>query len=1576
MEAPELAEGVLQKRGDYVASWRTRYFVLQGGPCPSLLYYREARRVSGPPAGVLPLAGGRVAAGAAPGGALTFAVEAGGRTFHLRAASAGQRHHWVEAIQGAIRSAAAPISPGVAAAGGQHPPQQQQSPLPSPSLGRWRSSMAADPSAGAAGPLPSPQQHHMRRSSSVRSAGGADVALPSPGGSSAAGTPPSHGKLAQRAVRGSKSWAASLSLFQSTSSGSEAPSEGGRIPARGGSSIGALPSAATAAAAAAAAAADAYSAGLPALSGRSGRQPLKALMAGAGAGLPLESIGEHYQRARLFCERHRAELSAEQLDVLEGWQGIAEATAGGQQQHSAAGVAAQCMFVMELTRVLPEWNNWLAYDVLYISPEGMIAEVQRWPGAESLGDAKECIDFASTAWCRLFCRLHGGELLLEALLLHAEALEQGQRQAEAAALAALQALHSLVSGAVGMDACLSLPQFVPAVCLALDEQHAACSEVALQLLATILLYSQQGYAAVLHTLLGEPVPALPPAAAAQVQQAAQPVVPRQPEQEHGRQRGGQQPPAHGQQEGNGRLRLQDDEQPQQQQAGAPAAAPAAPPPPPRLPRAIEAAARAPTLPRPPPLPPPLPGGARAAATQTPPRPPPPPPLPGSAGMGAATPPRPPPPPPPPPGRAGAGPATPARPPPPPPPLPGSAGMGAATPPRPPPPPPPLPSSTGTAASPRPPPPPPPLPGRAATGTATPPRPPPPPPPLPARPAAGAAPLPGTAAAPRPPPPSPLQLPSSPAANGAQQAETATPAAGAASAAGTPVRGVEQEQHGGQQAQKANLPLPSPSQAMARALSTPLKAAAAAAAAAEAAGAAAAAAAAAPAAGNGLISRSSSDMVHIEGLEGGAFEYLRTTARAHRDLLKLLLQLMQGGRSSNGAGPASDSLNFELTDHAIRLVTIAFMSPEAATPRGAALRRRLADALLERGLLKVMADLREWGNAALSEDIEGLKAALMAVLAPPPKPSAPAEPAAEARQHPEAEPAAAAAAAVPPPPPPPPPARAGPPPPPPPPAGRLRPAAPAAPPAPPSGAAVDPGPAPSVKLRTFFWDKLPAGRLAGTFWAAHPPDYSLLNRSAVEALFQAAIRRPGSAGAARERPAGSPEGASKTKQAVAALDTRRATNIGILMARIRAPWQAVAAAVERLDPGVFASADDVRAVLQCAPSEDEMKLLRSFLEAGGQEAALADAERFAWKLGQVPRLLPRLRCLLFQHEAPQQLQDAVATLECHLAAQRELRSSAAFAAVLRHALPLGNFLNHGNARLGAAAGFRLRNLPKLADTRSLDGSETLLSWIARQLATATPPLPVLAAEAPHVAHPRLRVPVDEAAAALAAVEAGLAAVQAELQRLSNADPASNGSCSSSSEANSSGGGEEGAASGGGVGGAPALAAVAAELSAQLATARGLLEEARSGFASLAAYYGESAAAMASEQELWLCLQGFVGRLSAAQRAAQAAAAREAKEAAGRLRRQASGTSNGSSKLGPAAPAAPAQGHGGASSGTPGPPATGAAATAAAAAAEAPSSNGTVSPRASAAAARQLDFPSPPKPRAAQPAAAGTGCTEAS
>lgn len=43
----------------------------------------------------------------------------------------------------------------------------------------------------------------------------------------------------------------------------------------------------------------------------------------------------------------------------------------------------------------------------------MIAEVQKWPSRETLEDLKECLDYCSTSWLGLYCRLGGAHLLLE-----------------------------------------------------------------------------------------------------------------------------------------------------------------------------------------------------------------------------------------------------------------------------------------------------------------------------------------------------------------------------------------------------------------------------------------------------------------------------------------------------------------------------------------------------------------------------------------------------------------------------------------------------------------------------------------------------------------------------------------------------------------------------------------------------------------------------------------------------------------------------------------------------------------------------------------------------------------------------------------------------------------------------------------------------------------------------------------------------------------------------------------------------------------------------------------------------------
>lgn len=257
-------------------------------PNPSLLYHRETRRVTGPPAGTLPLAHARVSTTHSQPTA--FTVEAVGRVYHLRAASAGQRQLWVDAITAAVSRATAAADAAAAAAAASTP-----SP-PHVANGRRRTTLAdgAPSSAPAA-----------RRFSS--SSAGADTALPSPG---SRGSTPGSEQPGSRWPPFGRPWAPHpFSL------------EGGHDPTQQQAAGGAAVSGARATDGAAA-----YSAGLPSLQGR---QPIQALMAGV-SGLPLESIAEHYQRALLFLERHRAELGDEQLAVLE-------VSAAGRQRQGQGG---------------------------------------------------------------------------------------------------------------------------------------------------------------------------------------------------------------------------------------------------------------------------------------------------------------------------------------------------------------------------------------------------------------------------------------------------------------------------------------------------------------------------------------------------------------------------------------------------------------------------------------------------------------------------------------------------------------------------------------------------------------------------------------------------------------------------------------------------------------------------------------------------------------------------------------------------------------------------------------------------------------------------------------------------------------------------------------------------------------------------------------------------------------------------------------------------------------------------------------------------------------------------------------
>ncbi|KAI8466315.1 MAG: hypothetical protein J3K34DRAFT_460936 [Monoraphidium minutum] len=342
--------------------------------------------------------------------------------------------------------------------------------------------------------------------------------------------------------------------------------------------------------------------------------------------------------------------------------------------------------------------------------------------------------------------------------------------------------------------------------------------------------------------------------------------------------------------------------------------------------------------------------------------------------------------------------------------------------------------------------------------------------------------------------------------------------------------------------------------------------------------------------------------------------------------------------------------------------------------------------------------------------------------------------------------------------------------------------------------VDPGPAPKRKMKSLFWDKLPDARLGSSKWARLSPAV-WIDYGALEEGFAQVVRAP------RQRDA--------APKHVTVLDLKRCTAIGIRMARLRVPWQDAAAAVVSLDPAVLGSADDVATLLQCLPTDDERAALQAYAAEGKPMSALSEAERFAATLAAVPGAAARLRCLSLRFTTEERRAEASAvyahdhspptslvhTQQDHVAAARELQESPTLDAALCVALAAGNFLNHGS-RLGAAAGFRLRSLNKLADSRSADGKATLLAAVVKEVAArqagARPggggggggqpvgggggggggepggsgraaPGPLLVDEVPHVVSPRLRVGLAEAGDMAAQVEAAARHIEAELDR---------------------------------------------------------------------------------------------------------------------------------------------------------------------------------------------------------------------
>lgn len=96
------------------------------------------------------------------------------------------------------------------------------------------------------------------------------------------------------------------------------------------------------------------------LRGLPGRTPMQIMVQSAATALPAQSLAEQFQRAQQYVGAHPQDFSSAAQAVLTDWGRVA-----GQASGEAA-LAARAMFVVEVTKAIPEWAAWSEHDTHFV----------------------------------------------------------------------------------------------------------------------------------------------------------------------------------------------------------------------------------------------------------------------------------------------------------------------------------------------------------------------------------------------------------------------------------------------------------------------------------------------------------------------------------------------------------------------------------------------------------------------------------------------------------------------------------------------------------------------------------------------------------------------------------------------------------------------------------------------------------------------------------------------------------------------------------------------------------------------------------------------------------------------------------------------------------------------------------------------------------------------------------------------------------------------------------------------------------------------------------------------------------
>lgn len=267
------------------------------------------------------------------------------------------------------------------------------------------------------------------------------------------------------------------------------------------------------------------------------------------------------------------------------------------------------------------------------------------------------------------------------------------------------------------------------------------------------------------------------------------------------------------------------------------------------------------------------------------------------------------------------------------------------------------------------------------------------------------------------------------------------------------------------------------------------------------------------------------------------------------------------------------------------------------------------------------------------------------------------------------------------------------------------------------------PALQAKTRAFYWQHLKDEAIKGTIWEELEKDYENQSNQELITLSESELKvletefppppvcGPGTGtrrgvGSGFLSPGG-PASPLASPKIVFLIDRARSNNISIIIKQFKMSNATLRVAIMRMDFEVL-TLDRVQGLIKMLPTEDEIVAISSF---NGDPTTLNGAELVLKELITIPRLKQRLLALETKHQFPALVRDLQTKISKIRMACHEIAQSSELKAILLVILQVGNKMNQDTAR-GKAKGFRLNDLTKLVQLKSVDKSITLLHYVAR------------------------------------------------------------------------------------------------------------------------------------------------------------------------------------------------------------------------------------------------------------------------